>query len=181
MFHDTALARAAKAADPRPASAVSTGCGLAGLAGLLVWVGLARAYGMDGPFSALTNVVACGLPMVLWSVFVDKVHRSPSTGIDWDTVRPWRETIDVSLTKLAGLWVTWAGIGLIYGTVRYYWQGNFAFAMWCLGYAAPVMFVASVPYVTVARPAAGAAEGRGVGARRVADGAGRADRPGHGG
>ena len=147
MFHDIRLARAVVSADPRPVSAVSTGCGLAGLAGLLAWVAVARWYGMDGPFAALTNLIACGVPMVLWAVLVDKVHRSPSTGIDWSAPRPWRETLDLSLTKLAGLWVTWVGIAVIYGTIRFYWQGNFAFAMWCLGYAAPVMGVASVPYV----------------------------------
>lgn len=146
MYHDTALAAAAKA-DPRPASAVSTGCGLAGLAGLLIWVGVARWYGMDGPFAALVNLVACGLPMLLWAVLVDKVHRNPSTGLDWSNPKPWRETIDISLTKLAGLWLTWAGIALIYGTGRFYWQGNFAFAMWCFGYAAPFLFVASIPYI----------------------------------
>ena len=150
MFHDTALARAAKAADPRPTSAVSTGCGLAGLAGLFVWVGIARHFGMDGPFAALANVAACGLPMVLWSVFVDRVHRSPSTGIDWSAPKPWRETLDISLTKLAGLWLTWAGIALIYGTGRFYWTnqwGGFPFAMWCFGTAAPLLFLGSVPYV----------------------------------
>ena len=146
MYHDTALAAAAKA-DPRPRSAVSTGCGLAGLVGLLCWVGVARWYGMDGPYAALVDVAACGLPMVLWAVLVDKVHRNPTTGIDWSNRKPWRETIDISLTKLAGLWLTWAGIALIYGAGRFYWQGNFAFSMWCFGYAAPFLFVASIPYI----------------------------------
>ena len=146
MFHDRTLA-ARSAADPRPRSAVSAGTGIAGLAGLLVWVAIARHYGMDGPYSALTNLVFCGVPMVLWSVFVDKVHRNPSIGIDWETTRPWRETIDVSLTKLAGLWLTWGGIAAIYATGRFYWDGNFAFSMWCFQLAAPVLFVLSVPYI----------------------------------
>ncbi|WP_375397469.1 methyltransferase family protein [uncultured Sphingomonas sp.] len=125
------------------------GVGVAGLAGLLAWVGVARWLGMDGPYAALVNVVACALPMVLWSVFVDKVHRHRSTGIDWDNPRPWRETIDLSLTKLAGLWLTWAGIAAIYATGRFYWDwnyGGFPFAMWCFKWAAPFLFVASIPY-----------------------------------
>src|SRR3546814_2565423 len=65
---------------------------------------------MDGPVSAIASVLACGVPMVLWSVLVDKVHHNPSIGIDWSLRRPWRETIDISLTKLAGLWATWAQI-----------------------------------------------------------------------
>jgi protein-S-isoprenylcysteine O-methyltransferase Ste14 len=146
MFHDKSLAQAAKA-DPRPTSAVSAGVGMAGLAGLLAWVAVARWFGMDGPYAALVNVAACGLPMILWSVFVDKVHRNPTTGLDWSNPRPWRETIDISLTKLAGLWFTWGAIALIYGTGRFYWEGNFAFAMACFEVAAPLLFVASIPYI----------------------------------
>ena len=100
MYHDPALAAHATA-DPRPGSAVSHGAGLAGLVGVLSWVGVARWYGMDGPYSALINLVACGVPMVIWSLFVDKVHRNPSTGIDWTAAKPWRDTLETSLTKLA--------------------------------------------------------------------------------
>ena len=146
MLHDPALAKSA-AVDPRPVSAVSSGVGLAGLAGLLAWCAVARWFGMAGPLAALTNIIACGVPMVLWSVFADKVHRRASTGIDWSADRPIKDTIDISLTKLAGLWATWAGIALVYATGRFYWRGNFAFAMEAFTYAAPVVFVLSVPYV----------------------------------
>jgi protein-S-isoprenylcysteine O-methyltransferase Ste14 len=146
MYHDTSLARAARV-DPRPRSAVSRGAGLSGLAGLALWLAVASAFGLDGPYAALVCVAACAAPMVLWSLGVDRVHRAASTGIDWSAAAPARATRDISLTKLAGLWITWAGIALIYATGRFYWQGNFAFAMWCLGYAAPLLFVASVPYI----------------------------------
>ncbi len=149
MLHDPALARVAQA-DPRPASAVSTGVGVVGLAGLLVWVGISRWFGLDGPYSAMVNVLACGVPMVIWSVFVDKVHRNATTGIDWARQTPWRDTLDISLTKLAGLWATWAGIALIYGTARFYWTNQWAdypFAMKALGVAAPFLFVGSIPYM----------------------------------
>lgn len=148
MYHDAALTPAAQtAAAARPTSAVSHGVGLAGLAGLIAWVATCRHYGLDGPYAALVNLIACGAPMVLWSLLVDRVHRRRSTGIDWQAVRPWRETIDVSLVKLAGLWATWAGIALIYATGRFYWEGHFAFAMWCFESAAPVLFALSIPYV----------------------------------
>lgn len=146
MYHDKALAARAKA-DPRPRSAVSGGVGLVGILGMIAWVTVARTYGLDGPYSALVNVLACAAPMVLWSVFVDKVHRNPSTGIDWNTVRPWRETFDASVTKLAGLWLTWGGIAGVYAAGRFYWEGGFAFSMWCFQIAAPVLFVLSIPYV----------------------------------
>ena len=135
------------AADPRPPSAVSGGAGLAGIAGIFAWILVARHFHMDGPYAALVNLAACGVPMALWSLLVDKVHRNPTTGLDWANPRPWRETVDISLTKLAGLWITWGAIAVIYATGRFYWVGNFAFAMWCFTWAAPVLFVASVPYV----------------------------------
>ena len=73
----------ADAASARPKSAVSHGVGLVGLAGLIVWFLIARSAGMNGINAAYASVIACAVPMVLWSVFVDKVHRNPTTGIDW--------------------------------------------------------------------------------------------------
>src|ERR1044072_9487450 len=107
--------------DPRPKSAVSTMTGLVGLAGLLVWTAVSRAYGMEGPLAALTALLACGVPMVLRSLLVDKGHRTPSTGIGWDSPpRPLREIVDISLAKIAGLWGIWAVIGGVYCGARYY-------------------------------------------------------------
>ncbi|SNS83427.1 methyltransferase family protein [Sphingopyxis indica] len=167
MTHpSTAASLPAADADPgrraRPRSAVSAGVGLVGLIGLFAYLLIARyapqiagAFGIDwggrgpmsGPASAVASVLACGLPMVLWSVFVDKVHRNPSTGIDWSRRRPWRETLDISFTKLAGLWATWALIAFAYFVMRYYWQGPYAFAMSLLAHAAPWLLLASVPYM----------------------------------
>lgn len=149
-------------AGTRPRSAVSAGVGVVGLIGLVSYLLIARfapdiaaflgidwgARGaMNGPNSAIASVLACGLPMVLWSIFVDKVHRNPSTGIDWALRRPWRETLDISLTKLAGLWTTWGLIALIYATMRYYWEGNYAFSMNLLETVAPWLLLVSVPYM----------------------------------
>ena len=137
-----------EAKPPRPRSAVSHGVGIAGLCGLFSWVSIAIYFGLDGPYSALTNVLACGIPMVLWSIFVDRVHRNPTTGIDWDsTPRRWSEISEVSITKLAGLWATWAIIAGLYCIFRFYWRGNYLFAMEILTAAAIPMFILSVPYV----------------------------------
>jgi protein-S-isoprenylcysteine O-methyltransferase Ste14 len=145
----------------RPPSDVSSAVGLMGVAGLFAWVlvcrswpGIAETYGLpgpravlDGPYAALCGVVAASLPMVLWSILVEKVHRRPSTGIDWDRPRALSEVTDVSITKLAGLWATWALIGFLYCAARYYWSGNYLFAMEVLGFAIVPMTVASIPYV----------------------------------
>ena len=146
MLQESAIL-AASPADTRPASAVSHGVGLAGLAGLLAWLAIAHRLGADGPWAALVGVAACGVPMVLWSLLVDRVHGHASTGIDWASARPWRASIDISLVKLTGLWATWAGIALIYATGRFYWEGPFTFAMWSLERAAPLLVLLSIPYV----------------------------------
>lgn len=132
----------------RPASAVSSGVGFAGLVGMFSWVAVARYFGMDGPWSALMNIVWCGVPMVLWSLFVDKVHRNPTTGIDWDAPRkPLSEIIDISLAKLAGLWGTWFGIAAIYSICRWYWRDNYLFSMEIFQASAIPLFLFSIPYV----------------------------------
>lgn len=138
------------ARDARPVSAVSGAVGLAGLAGLALWVAAAQHWGLDGPYAALVNVFACAVPMVGWSLLVDRVHRNASTGIDWDHPRPWRATIDISITKLTGLWITWGAMAAIYLLARFWWDtrfANFPFAMGCFAAAAPFLFVLSVPYV----------------------------------
>ncbi|HWT11746.1 MAG TPA: protein-S-isoprenylcysteine methyltransferase [Allosphingosinicella sp.] len=138
---------AAPPADPRPRSAVSGGVGLVGFAGLLAWMVTARTFNMDGPFAALMALIACAVPMLLWSVLVDKVHRSPTTGIDWSLRRPLAETLDISIAKLAGLWGVWGVIGALYCIARWYWDGAYLFAMQVLGVAAIPMLVLSIPYV----------------------------------
>ncbi len=138
----------ALAGRPRPPSAVSTGVGIAGLVGLAAWMLLARAWGMHGPLAALLTILACGVPMVAWSLLVDKVHRNPSTGIDWDRVpRPIGEAFDLTIVKLAGLWAIWGVIGCLYCIARWYWDGAYLLAMEALAWGAIPMLLLSVPYV----------------------------------
>jgi protein-S-isoprenylcysteine O-methyltransferase Ste14 len=134
--------------ETRPRSAVSGMCGTAGLLSLLVYVGVARIWHFSGPNAALAAVVACGLPMVLWSVLVDKVHRAPSTGIDWASPpRPLKESLDFTFVKLAGLWATWAGIAFLYAMARWYWGDPYLFSMRIFGLAAVPLLLLSMPYV----------------------------------
>ena len=137
-----------KTADPCPPSAVGHGVGLVGLLGLGLWTVVARHYGMNGPYAGFAAVVACGLPMVFWSLLVDKVHRNASTGIDWRwPARPLREVFDISLVKIAGLWATWLAIAIFYCVARWYWNGNYRFSMDLFMAAAPWLLVFSIPYV----------------------------------
>jgi len=146
---------------PRPTSDVSSAVGMVGLASLTVWILIchfwpelvvmfdlpSRAERLTGPNAALVGLVACAAPMVLWELVVNKVHRRASTGIDWDNPRPLSEVIDVSITKLAGLWATWAIIAFFYFVGRWYWEGPYLFAMQVMQAAAVPLFLLSVPYV----------------------------------
>ncbi len=132
----------------RPPSAVSTGVGLAGLAGLALWMAVAILFQFEGPYAALVNVASCGIPMVLWSLLVDKVHRSPTTGIDSAAQRHRPEDLtDISVTKLVGLWTTWALIAGVYCIFRFYWSGDYVFAMHLFAAGAIPLLLVSVPYV----------------------------------
>lgn len=145
----------------RPASDVSAGVGLSGLAALALWIIVCRNWAalaealslpgprapMSGPYAAVATLLFTGLAMSAWSLLVDKVHRRASTGIDWTLRRPLSESLDVSITKIAGLWATWAGIGFFYCVCRWYWDGQYLFAMEVIGAAAVPLFLLSIPYV----------------------------------
>lgn len=148
-----------------PPSDVSTGVGLVGLAGLLVWIAFCRNYPaiaealgltgsfapsrgvLSGPYAALAAILFTAAPMALWSVLVDKVHRRPSTGLDWSHARPLAEVLPVSVVKLSGLWATWAILAAAYGLARWYWDGSYLFAMEVLAFAIAPMVALSIPYV----------------------------------
>lgn len=158
-----APALTANRSDPSglPESDVPARVGLVGLTALLGYIVLARSWPeivttfglpspamrLSGPFSALTAMALSGLAMAAWSVLVEKVHRNPSTGIDWHNPRPIAEVLPVSVTKIAGLWTTWAVIGAFYCLGRWYWDGQYLFAMQVIGAAAIPLFLLSVPYV----------------------------------
>ena len=133
--------------DPAPVSAVSGMVGLVGMAGLAVWIVVAYRWTIDGPLAGMVAVLACGVPMVAWSLLVDKVHRRPSTGIDWRMRRPWGEVRRTVAAKLAGLWTTWLLIAGFYALGRWYWQGGYVFAMQLLAGVVPVLLLLSVPYL----------------------------------
>lgn len=148
-----------------PVSDVSTGVGLVGLAGLFVWIAFCRSYPeiagvlglggglsgtrgvLSGPYAALAAMLFTALPMAVWSVAVDKVHLRPSTGIDWTLKRPLAESLPLSVIKLVGLWATWALLAAFYGLARWYWGGNYLFAMEVLTIAVLPLVALSVPYV----------------------------------
>lgn len=148
-------------APERPASDVSPAVGWVGLAALGLWVLVCREWAfvadllelggprmaLSGPYAALAALLVTSLAMMAWSLAVDKVHRRGSTGIDWSAPRGWRAAAETGAVKLVGLWATWALIGFFYCLFRYYWQGQYIFALRVIGAALVPMVVLSVPYV----------------------------------
>jgi len=144
-----------------PISDVSAMVGLIGLLGLTCWVLICRNWPaiadmlglpgprmvLSGPNASLVALVFSAVPMAIWSLVVNKVHRNPSTGIEWALNRPIADIIQISITKLVGLWVTWGLIGFVYCLERWYWAGDWLFAMHVLGGALVPMVLLSAPYV----------------------------------
>jgi protein-S-isoprenylcysteine O-methyltransferase Ste14 len=155
------MSRSEKTGGALPPSDVPAIVGLLGLGGLFAWLAICRFWPhlvdmfgfpgphmrLDGPYASVVATFCCALPMVAWSLLVEKVHRNPSTGIDWDNPRPVSAIIDISITKIAGLWATWAVIGFLYCIARYYWDGQYRFSMEMMGMLAIPLFLLSVPYV----------------------------------
>jgi protein-S-isoprenylcysteine O-methyltransferase Ste14 len=139
--------------------------GLVGLLGLFAWIMFCRSYPaiadslglsgglssergvLSGPYASLAAMLFTAVPMALWSVLVDKVHRRPSTGIDWSLARPVAEILPLSVVKLTGLWATWAILAGFYGLGRWYWDGSYLFSMEVLTLAIVPMVALSIPYV----------------------------------
>ncbi len=152
---------ATAASDLPPPSAVSAGVGLAGLAGLFGWIlfcrnwpGIADTFNLPGPrapmngsYAAALTMLFTGVPMVAWSLLVDKVHLRASTGIDWKNPRPLPQVIEGVAIKIAGLWATWGIIAVLYCLGRWYWRDGYLFAMELLTFAAPILVLLSIPYL----------------------------------
>jgi len=124
-----------------PASAVSHGCSLAGFAGMVLGaVLLARGSSLSPLEKCLVMIASAVLPMVVYSVVVDRVHRNPSTGLDWSSPRPWGEVWQTTRIKWLGLSAAVVCLGVVYFSVRYYRAAGFAlyfefferFSLWLL-------------------------------------------------
>ena len=149
------------APDRLPTSDVSPAVGLVGLGALIAWVWIARDWAgiadfwdlpgprepLVGPNAAIAGLVFITIPMVAWSLLVDKVHLRPSTGIDWSLAKTRKSDLETSLTKIAGLWATWAILVALYCLCRWYWSGNYLYALKVLAVMGAGMVVLSVPYV----------------------------------
>jgi protein-S-isoprenylcysteine O-methyltransferase Ste14 len=92
-------------------------------------------------------LVFSATPMVLWSVFVDKVHLNPSTGLDWSLKGKREADHETSAVKILGLWVTWAAIAALYCLFRWYWTDSNIASLTLVAMAMGPVLLLSIPYV----------------------------------
>ncbi|CAM8625747.1 Isoprenylcysteine carboxyl methyltransferase [Burkholderiales bacterium] len=131
-----------------PASAVSHGCGWVGFAGMVagaVW--LASGSSLTLLDKCLAMLGSAILPMVVYSLLVDRVHQSPSTGLHWAQPRPWSEVWRTTRVK----WLGWAAVvvslSAVYFAVRTYRAGSFALYFEFFERFGPWLVPASLAYL----------------------------------
>ncbi len=132
-----------------PASAVSTATGLVGLVGLAAAVMALRAAEVSLAVAPLVCLAGTALPMIVWALLVEKVHRRASTGLNFAAPRPAGETLATTRVKLIGLYAVWAAIGTVYFAVRSYADPKFDlyFALLLAGIVPLVVLAALYVYL----------------------------------
>lgn len=131
----------------RPDSAVSIMTGLAGLLALAFGLWVSLGWGLSVQESVPLCLVLPVASMLIWEVVVEKVHRKPESGLDFSNPWPLKLTLGRSLTKLFGIWTTWSGIAAVYAFLPYYQEERFQPLFRLLLEAAPLLVIASIPYV----------------------------------
>lgn len=145
MDADLAL-RTERRGDVLP-TAVGGTTGLSGLIGLFAGLWATAFFELGAAAASLVCLAACAVPMILWSVAVEKVHRNPGTGIDFSCCRPFSDTLRTTAVKLAGLWFTWAAIAAFYWGFRWYAGAQFAYYFAIISATIPYLLLLSVAYV----------------------------------
>lgn len=115
-------ANAAASKQPAPQSATHFGLNMIALGVSLTTLYFLRQRDLGLQNDMLAMLGGAAVPVILLDVFVLKVHRRASTGLDWD--QPFEPVPARVLTKLLGLAVTLAPIAVAYWAFPEY-QGSF--------------------------------------------------------
>jgi protein-S-isoprenylcysteine O-methyltransferase Ste14 len=135
-------------ADSPPRSASSLAISAVGCLGLVAGVILLRTVPLPADLRPIIAVAATAAPMLLWAVFVERAHRDPAAGLDWDRPRPLRAALATTAVKLVGLWATWAVIAGLYALARPL-HGAIAYGAEVAAHALPILLPVSAVYVFV--------------------------------
>ena len=141
--------RAANAAPVRPESTVSVATGFVGAVAVSLMVLLLATLDLSIGVKILACFAAASLPMMLWSVLVEKVHLRPSTGLATVRQRDHAASLRNAGTKLLGLAATFALIAVFYWSFRFYASGAQAMYFAFLQEALPYLLLLALPYLFV--------------------------------
>ena len=130
-----------------PPSEVSSATGLVGA--LILGVLIIVVFAFSLPLAAAVPLFLLGtaVPMILWDLAVEKVHRRPSTGLDFSLRRRTDDVLPIVLTKTIGLLATWTMIGTGYFVIKYYMAKQFGFYFALLELVLPALVVLSPAYL----------------------------------
>ncbi|GGE61103.1 isoprenylcysteine carboxylmethyltransferase family protein [Actibacterium pelagium] len=133
--------------DRRPTSDVRNWTGLIGLVGFVIALFLLRMGEVTGTVGPLIMLASAAIPMVLWDVLVEKVHRAPTAGFDFGAPTPWDEALSLAGVKLVGLLATFALIGAAYFVLRTYSDAKFDYYYVVLGSVGQGLLLMSPFYI----------------------------------
>ncbi len=129
-----------------PKSATSALSALAGLLGLTIAVVTLRMVDADLVIQILVCLLATALPVIFCDLIFARVHRNPTTGLDFASPPRKRADLHRVATKLLGLYATWAVIGFFYWLLPFYHKGTYGAFLSLMAAFAPFLVIGAVPY-----------------------------------
>lgn len=130
----------------RPPSVVAISTGFIGLVGLLAAVVYLIGTDIAVASKILILLGATALPMIVWELAVEKVHRRPSTGLDFSIPASGHAGYRRVAVKLFGLAVTWTAVGVFYWLFKSYDSQTYQSYLQLISALAPLLFVLAIPY-----------------------------------
>ncbi len=131
----------------RPESDVTIAIGMVGLVGLAVALATCMTFELSNISMVFLVFFGTSIPMIAWSLVVEKSYLRPSTGLDFSTERPWPEVISITKVKVAGLAASLALMFLCYFTFRHYQSEDFEILKFAFQAIAIIALVVSPWYI----------------------------------
>ena len=130
-----------------PVCAIGNATGLVGAVTLVPLIIIAFLTEMSVHAATLMFLTGIALAMIAWALLIERVHLRPSTGLDFSRVRPMAEVVDLTRTKMHGLFATFALMGLGYFTIKTYGSGPYAEYLLLFAIAVPVILIVAPFYI----------------------------------
>jgi protein-S-isoprenylcysteine O-methyltransferase Ste14 len=133
----------------QPASEVDTGTGIVGIVSFAICLTLLARQNADPLTAILVLLIGTMLPMIVWSIGVAKTHLRPDAGLEFGQILPNTAAWPITLTKLIGLYATFAAVGLCYFALGHYRDSQYGLYFAFLSVAAPIIMFLAPFYVHV--------------------------------